>query len=81
MLCLQAQCRHLPVATVQRYQLLQAAVDMLPEGVQAAHAEELFSRHYQEQLEPQVLRQVRQGSSLGNKQSSIFHSPWNATPL
>jgi hypothetical protein len=56
---LQAHCDSLAVATVERYQLLQAAVAMLPGGVQSAHAEELLQRHHHEQLEPQVLRQVR----------------------
>lgn len=55
---LQAHCDSLPVATVERYQLLQAAVAMLPGGVQSAHAEELLLRHHHEHLEPQVMRQV-----------------------
>lgn len=57
----QAQSDGLPVATLQRYQLLQAAVDMLPPGVQSAHAEALLQRQYQEHLEPNVLKQVCQG--------------------
>jgi hypothetical protein len=58
MCVLQAHCHGLPVAAVERYQLLQAAVAMLPGGVQSAHAEELLQRHHHEHLEPQVLKQV-----------------------
>ena len=46
------------VATLERYELLQAAVAMLPAGVQSAHAEGLLGRRYQEHMEPDVLRQV-----------------------
>jgi CRISPR-associated protein Cas5t len=58
MCVLQAHCNGLPVAAVERYQLLQTAVAMLPGGVQSAHAEELLQRHHIEHLEPQVLQQA-----------------------
>lgn len=54
----QSLCNDVPIATVQRYQLLKTAVAMLPAGVQAAHAEELMSRHHVEEMQPDVLRQV-----------------------
>jgi hypothetical protein len=52
---------------VERYQLLQAAAAMLPGGVRSAHAEELLQRHHHEQLEPQVLKQVRPACALFQK--------------
>ena len=61
---LQGVCQDVSVGAVQRWQLLQAAADMLPGEVQAAHAAEVLTRHHQEHLQPHVLRQVLQHSSL-----------------
>eukprot|EP00775_Hariotina_reticulata_P009324 gene9324-9489_t len=61
---LKSLCNGVPVAAVQRYQLLQAALAMLPAGVQAAHAEELLSRHHIQEMQPDVLRQVLSKASI-----------------
>lgn len=49
----------LPLATVQRYQLLQALADLLPPSAKAAHEAEVLARCHTEQLLPDVLKQVR----------------------
>jgi hypothetical protein len=54
----------LPVAAVQRCQLLQAAAAMLPPEVQAAHAQGILSRHHHEPLQPQLLRQALWKASM-----------------
>lgn len=60
----QCLCQDVPYATVQRSQILQTAADMLPAEVQAAHAADIAGRHHEEPLQPHVLQQVLQQSSL-----------------
>lgn len=43
---------------VGRFELLTAAVEMLPPGVRAAHGESILGRHHTEQLLPDVLKQT-----------------------
>jgi hypothetical protein len=71
--CMQSVCQDVSPATVQRSQLLSAAVGMLPPEVQAAHAADTLSRHHHEPLPPHVLRQVLQHSILELPDAASMH--------
>lgn len=70
---LQCLCQDVPYATVQRSQILQAAADMLPAEVQAAHTADIVGRHHEEALQPHVLQQVLQQSSLELPDAATMH--------
>ncbi|KAG2498338.1 hypothetical protein HYH03_003597 [Edaphochlamys debaryana] len=55
---LQAEASELPVATIERYQLLQAAADLLPPSAKLAHEDAILSRHWHEPLDPPALKQA-----------------------
>jgi len=47
-----------PLAAVQRYEVLQAAADLLPMSAKLAHEAGLLGRHHTEALLPGMLKQV-----------------------
>jgi len=57
---LQAHCQAagMPLAAVERFQLLSSFCDMLPGPVAAAHAEPIMSRQHMEVLPQKLLQQV-----------------------
>ncbi|GFH12672.1 uncharacterized protein HaLaN_08400, partial [Haematococcus lacustris] len=61
---IKAQAKALPLGMVQRCQLLDQFVDMLPPSTQEAHAERLLARHHHELMQPHVLKQVLTSAQL-----------------
>jgi hypothetical protein len=52
------------LAAVKRYEVLQAAVSLLPESARLAHEKGIMSRHHTETLLPAMMKQVSYGFTV-----------------
>eukprot|EP00201_Polytomella_parva_P018164 CAMPEP_0175071218 /NCGR_PEP_ID=MMETSP0052_2-20121109/19130_1 /TAXON_ID=51329 ORGANISM="Polytomella parva, Strain SAG 63-3" /NCGR_SAMPLE_ID=MMETSP0052_2 /ASSEMBLY_ACC=CAM_ASM_000194 /LENGTH=1671 /DNA_ID=CAMNT_0016338383 /DNA_START=135 /DNA_END=5147 /DNA_ORIENTATION=- len=76
---IKSEAGDLSIATIERYQLLQALGDILPPSVRTVHAEDILQRHHTEQHLPMRLKQVMTSAALQYPAyAAKYYAPENA---